>query len=120
MKDSASVTKKLLAISLPVVLIIAVLALYFNRGYGPVSYPAYQIATALYGASLAKSAPRIDAIEKLLDDGSDKLDVSEITEQERKWLQSIIKNARAKRWEAAASNAKRIMESQNEPSALAE
>ena len=62
-----------------------------------VSYPAYQVATALYGASLAKSEPRIEAIQDLLNNGNDKLDVTGITETERQCLQDIIEDARTAR-----------------------
>lgn len=119
-----------------VVALVAIIALvvFLNRGYGTVSYPAYKIATALYGACLAKSEPRIDAIQLLLsesedqgdrqdqsdqrdvtdpDIGSNGLEFDKISQQERTWLQSIIDAAKSADWNTAATEAKRLMEDQN-------
>lgn len=100
---------------MPTVLVIIVLAVIWNRGYGPVSYPAYKMATALYGACLVKSEPRIDAIEVLLEEGGDGFEVEKISPQERKWLQAIIDAAQTDDWQTASANAKRLMEAQNNP-----
>lgn len=61
---------------------------------------------AIYGACLGKSEQRIDKIEELLDDPSN----AEVPSHERKWLDSIIRNARAENWEAAAQKARSMME----------
>lgn len=103
------------------VVIFAVGWLYINADYGEVSYPAYQAATALYGACLAKSETRVAKIQTLIEpagaleveernkNSNDSLGLTKITDQERAWLQSIITKAEDGRWDAAAAAAKQMM-----------
>lgn len=98
--------------------------MWLNAGYGKISYPAYQTATALYGACLAKSDARVAKVRRLISrtstsDGADDneagpadLDLSKITYQEHAWLRSIITQAENGRWEAAAAAAKQMMDEQ--------
>jgi hypothetical protein len=87
--------------------------LYFGPGYGKVGYPTYQAATALYGACLAKSEPRVQSIEALIINGNEEFDAEIISEQERAWLDAVVATARSGEWDSAAAMAKRMMEDQN-------
>ena len=83
-----------------------------NRGYGKVSRETWEVARAVYGACLAKDERRLDAVEEKLapDDGGP----DGISPKELRWLNAIIKKARAGKWEAASRAARRIMEDQVE------
>lgn len=83
-----------------------------DRGYGKVSPDAYEVSKALYGACLAKSDARLDAVEALFDDDSDQ--AVELNDKERRWLESMIATAKEGNWESAATSARRMMEDQVE------
>ncbi|MDB4778365.1 hypothetical protein OAG68_02805 [bacterium] len=87
-------------------------AVYFlcNQGYGKVSRRTYDMATAIYGACLARSENRVDKIQQLL--SQDTAETSDMSIRERKWLNNIIQKAKNGNWESAAKAAKRIMEDQ--------
>jgi len=104
---SESVVKKLVFALLAIVLVVGG-SWWMNRGYGTVSHQTYEFSKAIYGACLAKSEPRIDKIEQLLDDPSN----AELPPHERKWLDAIIANARAANWDAAAKKARSMMQDQ--------
>lgn len=112
-QHKTSASRILLAI-VGLVIIVSLFA-YFNRGYGKVSDSTYRAATAIYGACLAKNDARIDAVQTLIDSGSEEFDTSQITTEERKWLQSMIREAKSGEWDSAANAAKQLMEAQNEP-----
>ena len=104
---SESAVKKIVFALLAIVLLV-VGSWWMNRGYGTVSHQTYEFSKAIYGACLAKSEQRLDKIEELLDDPSN----AELPSHERKWLDAIISNARAEKWEAAAKKARSMMEDQ--------
>jgi len=83
---------------------------WLNRGYGEVSPMTYEYSKALYGACLSKSEERLTMVEELLakDDGES------LSTKERDWIDAIVTRARNGKWEAAAQQAKRIMEDQVE------
>ena len=108
---NSSLTKGILLGFVGLAVIIAVVS-YFRSGYGDVSYPTYQAATALYGACLARSEARIDLVETLIANGNEKFDADLLSAQERSWLESVIRAARGGEWESAAAMAKRMMEDQ--------
>jgi hypothetical protein len=97
-------------------LLVAGIVYYGNSGYGKVSADAYEIAKALYGTCLAESDERLNRVALLLDEPDDAPDSEplEITEKERRWLNSILKQAREGDWKSAASSARRMMEDQVE------
>ena len=97
-----------------VVVIVVALTFFLDRGYGKVSREAYQVATALYGACLSKSAPRIEKIQELLHDGGLEFDATSISPQEKRWLQDVVQQAQESQWASAAAAAKRMMVDQND------
>ena len=97
-----------------VVVIVMILMFFLNRGYGKVSHEAYQVATALYGACLSKSAPRIEKIQELLHGGSAEFDATSISPREKQWLIEVVRQAQESQWGAAAAAAKRMMVDQND------
>ena len=105
---------KLLWPILGVMVIGAAIMVWFSQGYGKVSPRAYEVSTALYGACLAKSDARLESIEGLLDEGAETEDASTVSEDERRWLESMIRTARDGDWESAAKSARRMMEDQVE------
>ena len=104
---SESAVKKLVFALLAIVLLV-VGSWWMNRGYGTVSHQTYEFSKAIYGACLAKSEQRLDKIEELLDDPSN----AELPSHERKWLETIIADARAENWKTASKKARRMMENQ--------
>jgi len=84
--------------------------LFSDRGPGKVSGTTYQAATALYGASMAKSSERIDAVSEFLDEQSSE----EVSQSEMDLLNRIVDLGRSGEWKKAASTARRIMEDQIE------
>lgn len=105
---------KLLLPILGVILIGAAIMFCSSQGYGKVSPRAYEVSTALYGACLAKSDARLESIEGLLDEDAEAEDASTVSEDERRWLESMIRTARDGDWESAAKSARRMMEDQVE------
>lgn len=103
------------AVTLLAIFLIATASIYLiaNRGYGKVSRESYDMATAIYGACLAKSEPRVEKVEQLIlaSDGSAN---DPMTKQERQWLIGIIQKAKNGNWDSAANSARRIMEDQIE------
>lgn len=94
------------------VVLSAAIAWWLSREhYGDISDKAYELATATYGACMAKSEQRIDRVEALLDD---KEIASQISEQEMRWFRSIIQRARSDNWTSAAKSAKQMMQDQVE------
>ena len=106
--------KKLIAALLAVVLISGAY-LWMNRGYGDVSRETYEFSKAIYGACLAQSEQRLDKVQQLLDDPSH----AELPSHERKWLETIIADARAENWKTASQKARRMMEDQAQKAAQA-
>ena len=105
---------KLLWPILGVMLIGTVIMVWTSQGYGKVSPRAYEVSTALYGACLAKSDARLESIENLLDEDADREDTPGVSENERRWLESMIRTARDGDWKSAANSARRMMEDQVE------
>jgi hypothetical protein len=81
-----------------------------NRGYGKVSQQTYEYSKALYSACLSKNNEHLNKIVNLL--ASD--DKTKLPDNERKWLDAIIAEARDGNWETAAQKARRMMEDQVE------
>ncbi len=104
--------KQTLLILIAVTLTAATVYFFCSQGYGKVSRRTYDMATAIYGACLAKSEIRVDKIQRLLSD--DDTDSPEISPRERKWIDNIIRKAKNGNWESAAKAAKQIMEDQVE------
>ena len=61
---------------------------------------------ALYSACQSKNDERLNRIENLLSEAS------EMPENERRWVEAIIAQARNNDWKAAANDARRMMEDQ--------
>ena len=85
---------------------------FLTPKYGKVSHEAYQFATALYGASLAKSEDRIRTVENMLEKSSG--EGAKVSDVERKWLLKIIEDAKNGAWERASRSARVMMEDQVE------
>lgn len=109
--DAAS--RATIATGLLIAVLMAGLIIFLNRGYGKVSHEAYQMATAIYGACLSESEPRIQKIQRLLNQGNETFDMTKISSHEKRWLDDIIQQAHEGQWAEAASAAKQIMEAQN-------
>ncbi|QEG23744.1 hypothetical protein [Mariniblastus fucicola] len=105
---------KLASVVLGVVMIAVLVFLFSPRGYGEVSPDAYEVSKALYGACLAESDERLEAIDVRLSAGSDVDPESSlaVSETERRWLESMISTARNGDWKSAARSARRMMEDQ--------
>ncbi len=84
-----------------------------SSGYGKVSGDAYEVAKALYSSCLSKSDERLDLVVELLEGEGDN-EPLEITDRERRWLDSMIQKARSGDWETAANSARQMMEDQVE------
>ncbi len=98
-------------------LFIAVGIFWATRGYGKISPNGYDYATALYGACLAKSEPRIARVAIMLEQEQSKPTgdpIDRISQRERGWLEGIVQLARQDQWERAAKMARRMMEDQVE------
>ncbi|MEM7454382.1 MAG: hypothetical protein AAF456_08495 [Planctomycetota bacterium] len=91
--------------------VIALVVWSSNQGYGKVSQSAYEVATATYSASLARSLERIESVEELLEEDSR---LAAMSEQEVRWLRDILDSAKAGHWEEAADAARMMMEDQVE------
>ena len=63
---------------------------------------------------LAKSDARLESIEGLLDEDADREHTPGVSQDERRWLESMIQTARDGDWESAAKSARRMMEDQVE------
>ncbi len=74
--------------------------------YGEVSERAYEIATATYGACLAKDENRLAKIEELLNDQEF---ASDLSAEESDWILQMVTTARSGDWESAAKSAKQMM-----------
>jgi hypothetical protein len=80
-----------------------------SRGYGPVGEQAYSVATALYGVCLAQDEERLKGVVMLME----RDDIAKnMTEQETRWLQSIIGRAKSGKWEQAANSARQMLKDQ--------
>ena len=77
-------------------------------GYGEVSRKTYEFSMALYSACQSRSDERLSKIEELLSEAN----VEELPANERRWLEAIIARAQNNHWEAAANNARQMMEDQ--------
>ena len=91
--------------------LVATLWIVFSmsRGYGKISDNSYQLATATYGACMAKSVDRINRAESLLEDEQFRVGISK---QEIRWFAKIFADVRKNRWSSAAQAAKQMMEDQ--------
>ncbi len=78
-------------------------------GYPEVSDRTYEIATAIHGICNREQTENLPVAEKLVEDSL--LDGS-ISEKEAGWLLRIIETARSGDWDAAESEAKRLMSDQ--------
>lgn len=104
-------TQHVLGIAAIILVVAASIYLLTNRGYGKVSRETYDVATAIYSACLSKSEPRIEKIEQMMLERDETVE-DPMTDQERRWLDSIIQKARNGYWESAAKDARQIMEDQ--------
>lgn len=107
--------KPIHVISILAVILVAAASIFLisNQGYGKVSRESYDMATAIYGACLAKSEIRLQKIEQLIHINN-RTAPDPMTDRERKWLKSIIQKAKNGNWESAANSARRMMEDQIE------
>lgn len=80
-------------------------------GYPKVSPKAYEISKALYSVCNLK---RQDDLDKVSDVISQAVSTSELTESEAEWLMVILEQARAGDWEAAALEARSVLQDQTD------
>lgn len=111
MSNSGNSTR---TVTVLLLVVSAAIAIYLvcNQGYGAVHRTTYDMATAVYGACLSKSKPRLEKLQQMLDENSEA--TSEMPARERDWIQQMIRKAQNGKWESAASNAKRMMQDQVE------
>lgn len=83
----------------------------FSDRYGPISKNAYQLATATYGACMAKSPDRIERVDALLNDESF---IAGMSKKEIGWFRDILADANRQNWDDAAKQAKLMIEEQVE------
>jgi hypothetical protein len=83
--------------------------LYLNRGYGNVSELGYQYATALYSACNQSDSRKLEVISEMLIASSER---EEIDDRELRWLNGIIEHGRRGDWQAAAGEARKLLEDQ--------
>lgn len=103
-----------LAILLPVLLVLVLVAgyfalPYFSWGYGKVSPLGYEYATALVSICNQKDADRLEKLAVLLDDAESN---ERLEPQESKWLRGIIDLGRRGDWQNASRNARRLLSDQ--------
>lgn len=103
--------KTIIGVSLLGVVTILLIVYTFSRGYGKISDNAYKLATATYGACMARSVERINRAESLLENERFR---SGISNQELNWFKKIFADARNDRWRQAARAARHMMEDQVE------
>jgi len=101
--------KKILFSFVGLLLLVAVVVWFSNRGYGKVSDDSWQVAKAICGACMEKSETRIEKVEALLADPAGEL---EISDQERLWLQQMIDKGKDGQWGVAAKWARQMMKEQ--------
>ncbi|MCA9074724.1 MAG: hypothetical protein KDA93_06810 [Planctomycetaceae bacterium] len=78
-------------------------------GYPEVSPKSYELATALYSACNRRSEEHLAKVSDLMETHAKSGD---ITNREFEWLQAIVEQAEEGDWEAAASEARQIMNDQ--------
>ena len=105
-----NLTQVAVALLVPIAIVVAILG-WLGSGYGEVSPDAYRVAQALYGCCLAKSEPRLELVESLLE-AVDDPQALEITTQERQWLAAMVAQAKEGDWQMAAKAARRMLENQ--------
>jgi len=88
-----------------------VLILFSGCGYPDVSERTYEISKALYSACNRQSVEHLAKIEKAISNASKS---EEISAQESKWLNQIIKTARDGDWKSATAESRKLMEDQIE------
>lgn len=81
-------------------------------GYGKVSDRTYELAKALYSICNAKDEQRLAKIRTMISD--EKSGVA-MTSREIDWLEDIVEQAAAGKWESAAAKARQLMEDQAVP-----
>lgn len=89
--------------------ITLILILLPGCGYPDVSGKTYEISKALYSACNRQSDEQLTKIESVI---SNAIESEEISAQESKWLNQIIKTARDGDWEAATAESRKLMEDQ--------
>lgn len=78
-------------------------------GYPEISPKSYELATALYSACNRHSEEHLAKVSDLMETHAESGD---ITDREFEWLQAIVEQAEEGDWEAAASEARQIMNDQ--------
>lgn len=101
--------KKILFSLVSIVLVVAAIVWYSNRGYGKVSTDTWQVAQAICGACMEQSEMRIEKVEALLADPQGEL---EISDREHSWLLDMVGKARDGQWDVAAQWARQMMREQ--------
>ena len=77
--------------------------------YGEVSPKAYEISSALYSVCNRKDVSRLDKVEELI---TSAVNSGEVSSSEQQWLTEIVEAGRSGDWDAAAQNARTMMEEQ--------
>lgn len=97
-----------IAILIAFALMVASYLGWFDMGYGKVSERAYEFSKSLYSACLNQNEMHLGKVERLLAE----TDPASLTENERVWLEQIVKRARAGDWKNAAKSARRMLDDQ--------
>ena len=105
--NSASTARKIIVTATIVVALVAGY-LWIDFGYGEVSPQTYQFSKALYSACQNKNEQHLAKVSELLESEEG----TELPDEERQWLMNILKRAQAGDWEAAAKQARQMMEDQ--------
>lgn len=92
-------------------MMLLIAALSIGCGYSEVSPATYQYAKALYSVANRQASGPLDDIGAKIAAAQD---AGEINARERKYLDEILDDARAERWEAATQAARSLMEAQIE------
>ena len=78
-------------------------------GYGDLSPTAYKYATALYSIANRRASTALSSVEHQIESSGRN---EEISKQEAQWLREIVLLAQDGDWDAAAREARQMMEDQ--------
>ncbi|MCA9176684.1 MAG: hypothetical protein KDB14_19485 [Planctomycetales bacterium] len=91
---------------------VAILAAWLSwKGYGKTTDEGYRYAVAIYTACNQQDAEKLQTISRMLEAAAA---ASEIAADEQRWLQTIVADGMAGRWDAANAKVRQLMEAQAE------
>ena len=90
-------------------LVFVCLSFCLGCGYPEVGPKAYEISKALYSVCNLKRQDDLDRISEAISRAASN---SELSESESGWLMAIVEQARSGEWEAAAEEARSILQDQ--------